>query len=212
MPSLEKIVSTRSGAGRMPLFFISANAFDVTAKISPALAGGGRRAPSPRGFLPEAEGREGESPPARGDAVIGVCGDDGSGAAGPGSRDAQSEIVGLAAGAGEHDVADLGRKGAEQLSREIEHDLLVVAPLCVLSTAACRVIACTDLRVAVPDGCDVVVGVQIAMSGGIVEPDTFAADELHRLVVEQTIRRAEQPASPRNQVLCRNGFIRGGHL
>jgi hypothetical protein len=31
---------------------------------------------------------------------------------------------------------------------------------------------------------EVVVGVQMAISGTVMEPDAFAADELHRLVVE----------------------------
>ena len=146
-----------------------------------------------------------------GDAVIGVCGDDEAGAAGAGSRDAQSEIVGLAAGAGEHDVTDLGRKRREQFFREVEHGLVQIARMGVEHGGLPRN-RLHDMRVAVPDGCDVVVGVQIAVTGGVVEPDAFAADELHRLVVEQPIRRAEQPASPRDQVLCRNGLIGGGHL
>ena len=146
-----------------------------------------------------------------GDAVIGVCGHDESGAAGAGSRDAQSEVVGLAAGAGEHDVTDLGRKGAEQFFREVEHGLMQVARMRVEHGGLPRN-RLHDLRVAVPDGCDVVVGVQIAVAGGVVEPDAFAADELDRLVVEQPVRRPEQPASPRDHVLCRNGLVGGGHL
>ena len=124
-----------------------------------------------------------------GDAVIGVCCDDEAGAAGAGSRDAQGEIVGLAAGAGEHDVTDLGRKRREQFFREVEHGLVQVARMRVEHGGLLRN-RLHDLRVAVPDGCDVVVGVQIAMTGSVMEPDAFAADELDRLVVEQPVRRA----------------------
>jgi hypothetical protein len=118
-----------------------------------------------------------------GDAMIGVCRDDESGAAGAGSRDAQSEIVGLAAGTGEHDVTDLGRKRREQFFCEVEHGLLQVARMRVEHGGLPRN-RLHDVRVAVPDRCDVVVGVQIAVSGGVMEPDAFTADELDRLVVE----------------------------
>ena len=97
-------------------------------------------------------------------------------------------------------MTDLGRKGREQFFGEVEHGLVQVARMRVEHGGLPRN-RLHDLRMAVPDGCNVVVGVQIAMSGGVVEPDAFAADELHRLVVEQPIRRAEQPASPRDQVL-----------
>ena len=96
-------------------------------------------------------------------------------------------------------MTDLGRKRAEQFFREVEHGLMQVARMRVEHGGLPRN-RLDDLRMAVPDGCNVVVGVQIAMTGGVVEPDAFAADELDRLVVEQAIRRAEQPASPRDQV------------
>jgi hypothetical protein len=121
--------------------------------------------------------------------VIGVCGDDEAGAAGAGSRHPESEVVGLAAGAGEHDVTDLRRKRREEFFREVEHGLVQVARMGVEHGGLPR--NCLhDMRMAVPNGCNVVVGVQIAMTGGIVKPDAFAADELHRLLVEQPVGRA----------------------
>ena len=142
--------------------------------------------------------RGGEFGQRAGDAVIGVCRDDEAGAAGAGSRDAQSEIVGLAAGAGEHDVTNPGRKRREQFFREVEHGFVQVARMRVEYGGLPRD-RLHDVRMAMPDG-------------GVVEPDAFAAHELHRLVVEQPIRRSEQPVSPRDQVPRRNGFIRSGHI
>jgi hypothetical protein len=141
-----------------------------------------------------------------GHAVITVPGDDDTGTAGAGSSDAQGEVVGLAAGAGEHDVADLGREGRQQLLGVIEYGLVQIARMRVEEGRLSRD-RLDDVRVAVPDGRHIIISIQIAIAGGIVEPNAFAAYELHRLLVEQPIGRPEQPVPAGDDVLDRDSSI-----
>jgi hypothetical protein len=141
-----------------------------------------------------------------GDAVIGGFRHDEAGPAGAGFRHAQREVVGFAAGAGEHDVADLGRKRCQQLFSVIEHGLVQITRVGVEYAGLLRDRS-NDMGVTVADGSHIIVGVQIAVSGGIVEPHAFAPHKLHRLLVEETIGRSEQAISARDDVLRRDNSV-----
>ncbi len=49
-----------------------------------------------------------------------------------------------------------------------------------------------DMRVAVPDVRHVVVHVEVAIAVGIKKPYTLAAHDVHGLVVEQAVSRAQE--------------------
>ena len=139
--------------------------------------------------------------------MVCVCGDDKAGAAGAGPRDAQGEVVGLAAGAGEHDVTDPGRQGGEQPFRVVEDGLVQIARVRVEDGSLSRH-RFHDMRVAVSDRCDVIITVEIAIAGRVVEPDAFASDKFYRLFVEQPVRGTEQAIATYNHVSGRTGLSR----
>ena len=131
----------------------------------------------------------------RGYAVVGVGRDDRPLAAGPEARDAQGEVDRLAAGAGEHDVAEFGRVRAEQPLGVVEDELARVPGVRVEGgrLAGDRL---GHPRVAVPDRRHVVVGVQVGLPVGVEQVHALGADDPHRVPVEQLVRRAEQARPP----------------
>ncbi len=131
----------------------------------------------------------------RGHAVVGVGGDDHALAAGVEARDAQRQVDRLAAGAGEHHVADSGRVRAEQPLGVVEDELAGVPGVRVEGgrLAGDRL---DHPRVAVPDRRHVVVGVQVGLPAGVEQVHALAADDPHRVPVEQLVGRAEQARPP----------------
>ena len=131
----------------------------------------------------------------RGHAVVGVGGDDDALAAGVEAGDAQRQVDRLAAGAGEHDVADTVRVRAEQPLGVVEDQLAGVPGVRVEG----RGLAGDRLhhpRVAVPDRWHVVVRVQVRLPVRVVQVHALAPDDPHRVGVEQLVGRAEQAGPP----------------
>lgn len=140
----------------------------------------------------------------RGDAVVRKARDDQS--LGPGVRacDAHRQVVGLAAGAGEHRMCELGRQGGEQPLGVVEHTFVQVARVGV-EHAGLAGNGLDHVRVAMADRGDVVVGVEMGPALGVVQPHAFATHRVQRRVVEQAVGRAEHARAALDQGLGRRG-------
>lgn len=147
-----------------------------------------------------------------GDAVIGELRDDETGPARMGPGDAEGEVIGLAAGAGEHDVPELCREIAQQPLGIVQDRFVQIARMGI-ELAGLVGERRHDMGVAMPDRSDVVVDVEIGAAFRIVEPDAFAADHMHRIGIEQPIGRAEQaPAPVHHRALARSERVGGGRV
>lgn len=133
--------------------------------------------------------------------MIGEIGDDHAGITAGMLGDADGEIVGLAAGAGEHGMAEMRRKRAEKSFRVVEDDFAEITRVGVERGRLPRQ-RLDDTWMAMPDRSDVVVGIEILATLGIVEPDAAATHEMDRAAVEGAIGRAEQPGTALEQRGC----------
>lgn len=134
----------------------------------------------------------------RGHAVVGKARDDQPLCAGVGARDAHRQVVGLAAGAGEHGMAQRVRHGGQQALRVIQDALVQVARVRV----ELRRLAGNGLHhlwMAMADRCHIVIRIEVALAVGVVKPDAIAAHDVQRLLVEQAVRRAEHAGAPLGQ-------------
>ncbi len=108
-------------------------------------------------------------------------------------------------------MADLGREGGEKLFGVIEHGLVQIARMGV-EQCGLPGNRLNDVRVTVADRRHIIIGVEIGIALGIVEPDAFATDELHRLLVEQPIGWSEQAIAARDDVSGRDGLVDDRHV
>ena len=127
--------------------------------------------------------------------MVGLGGDDDAAAAGVVPGHAQGQVVGFGAGAGEHGLPghpDPAAVGAEQVLGVVQDARLQVAGVGAERAQLGRD-GLGDPGMGVPDRDHVVVGVQVIVAVPVVEQHAPAADELHRLAVEQPVGRPEQP-------------------
>ena len=131
-----------------------------------------------------------------GEAVIGGCGHDHARAAGADLSHAIGDVVGLTAGAGQHQMGKLspGHR-REQPFGQLENRIVQIAGVGgeSLHLPAYRL---GYRRMAMSERGDVVVDVEVAAPFRIDQPHTFAAHNVQGMFVHQPIGRAEQGVSP----------------
>jgi hypothetical protein len=103
---------------------------------------------------------------------------------------AHGEVVGFGSGAGEHDMAQFGREGGEELLGVIEDGFLDVTGVGVQGLHL-FVDSCNDLRVGVADRRDVVVNVEVLISLPVKERHSLATDDFDRGVVKEPVTGSE---------------------
>ena len=133
-----------------------------------------------------------------GDAVIGRLGDDDARASRVIARDPKREIRSLAAGAGEHDVGQLGGKCRDQFLRVSQDQLVEIAGVRIERRRLLRD-SRHHVRMTVPDRRHVVVDVEITVALRVEHPHALCADEMQRLLIKQLVRRAEDTLPAREQ-------------
>ncbi len=121
--------------------------------------------------------------------MIGVVGNDDPRATGGRAGDAEGEVVRLGPGAGEHHVAEVGREEGEKTLGIGEDAVVQVAGVGGKGGGLLRQ-GFHHPGVAMADGGDVVVAVEVGVAVWVVEVDALAADQMHRRLVEQAIGRA----------------------
>ena len=127
--------------------------------------------------------------------VIGRIGDHDARVPGYRACDAKRQFVGLAAGATEHDVVELGGKFPGQPFGKFEHVPVQVTRMriqCSKLLGDRR----NHLRMTMPDVWHVVIQVQVLLAVRIIKPDARAAHDVHGVIVEQAVGRAKQVAAP----------------
>jgi hypothetical protein len=136
-----------------------------------------------------------------GDAVVGRVGHDHPGAARAHLGDAVGQVVGLAAGAGQHQVGQVGAGHAgEQAFGQREDGVVQVArvgrqrPHLAADRLGHRGMTMAERG-------DVVVDVEVAAAFGVDQPDAVAAHDVQRVFVHQPVGRAEQRIAPRDHGL-----------
>ncbi len=117
-------------------------------------------------------------------AVVGGLGDDESFAAGCDFGDSQRQIVGLAAGAGEDDLADR-RRESRQKPVGIGVDAVVQVARVDVELGGLSTDRLDHTRMAMSDRRDVVVDVEVAAPLGVEHPDAFGPDHPDRLFIEK---------------------------
>ena len=122
--------------------------------------------------------------------MVGETRDDKPGAAGELPGHPHRQVVRLAAGAGVHHLAELTGKRREQHLGIIQYAGVQIAGVRVELTRLARDrlhhpgMTMTDRR-------HVVIRVEVGGTFGVVEPNPFAANEMHGVLVEESIRGAE---------------------
>ena len=148
----------------------------------------------------------------KGDAVIGVVGDDDPAAAGRGAGDAEREVVRLRPGAGEHDVAEVGGEMREETLGIGQDRLVQVAGV----GGERRGLLCHRLNhagVAMADGGDVVVAVEVGGPVGGVEVDALPTGEVDRGFVEEPVGGAERLGAAAGEgFVCRRELACAGGI
>ena len=100
------------------------------------------------------------------------------------------QVVGLAAGADEHADVQRTRQRGEQALGQLEDRLVEISGVRVDSRGL-RANGFDDVRVRVADVGHVVVGIQVASAGGVVDPGALAAHEMQGTIVELLIDGAQ---------------------
>ncbi|MNP02565.1 hypothetical protein D3C76_944220 [compost metagenome] len=131
-----------------------------------------------------------------GEAVIGRLGHDHARAAGAHLGDTVGDVVRLAAGAGQHQMRELGLgHGGEQALGQFEDGVVQIA-----SVGRQRPHLPTDglghRRMAMPERGHVVVHVEVTAPLWIDQPHALATHDMQRVLVHQPIGRAEQGVAP----------------
>ena len=136
-------------------------------------------------------------------AVIRALGDHHAVMAGDDPGDLHRQVVGLGAGAHEVALRQLAGQARTEAFGQLDHVMVQVAGVGVDEPRlpAQRV---DDPRVGVADRGHVVVAVEVAPTVGIVDPHALAADEMHRLVVEQLVAGCEPGGPPADQIGVRH--------
>ena len=136
-----------------------------------------------------------------GDAVVGRVGDDHARAARAHLGDAIGQVVGLAAGAGQHQVGQVSAGHAgEQALGQLEDGVVEVSRVGRkrLHLAADRL---GHRGVAVTERGDVVVDVEVAAAFRVHQPHAVTAHDVQRVFVHQPVGRAEQRIAPLDHCL-----------
>ncbi len=124
-----------------------------------------------------------------GQPVVGAGGHDRAVPPGGRAGDPPGEVVGLAAGVHDHDGVQLRRQGGLEPLGELDDRFVQIAAVGRQQPLLLRH-SLHNPWVAVPDHGHVVVAVEVPPVVGVEQPDTLAADQVHRAGVEQ--RRAGQ--------------------
>ena len=124
-------------------------------------------------------------------AMISRFGHDDTLTTGAAFRDAHGKIIGFGPGAGEHQVPDFCGHGRQKTLGINEHVIVQIAGVCGQRRhlAADR---SDHSRVAMPDGGNVVVGVQIGVAIGIIKPRPLTAHKMNGTLIKQAVGRTKQ--------------------
>ncbi len=127
-------------------------------------------------------------------AVVGGVGDNEPISSGRHLADPHGKIIRLTAGTRERDGGQLLRHRREQALGELNGTIRNVTSMCIEYRGLFDEPR-NDLGMAMTDDRHIVVGVEVTPSIGVVQPDTFAANDMNRFLVEQSVRRRENPSS-----------------
>ena len=128
-------------------------------------------------------------------AMVGTVSRNDAGSAGGGVRHAQCDIIGLAAGTCHDGGRQAAMKSRRQALNVIENALVQITGVCVeggrllMDRVDHPWVAVTDMR-------HIVVAVEVPFALGIVKPDIFPANNVHRIVIEQRCVLAEETIAP----------------
>ncbi|CAH0287427.1 hypothetical protein SRABI106_03429 [Rahnella aquatilis] len=123
--------------------------------------------------------------------MITEFGDDNAGAAGKIFGDTQRQIVRFAARAGEHYLAQLSGHGAHQFFGEVQDIFMQITGVRVQRGCLTHQ-RFQHMRMAMANGRHVVVDVEITAAISVIHPHAFAAHQMHWILVEQLVSRAQQ--------------------
>jgi hypothetical protein len=136
--------------------------------------------------------------------VIGISGNDHAFVAPRTSRNAKRQIVGFTPRAGKHHAVELVWESIDQPLGIIDKLWLEIARVGAYSARLLRR-GRVYFRVAMAETRHVIVEVEIGPPVGIVQPHTFAANEVHGPAVLEPIRSAQNFVTTSNQL----GFAPG---
>ena len=119
-------------------------------------------------------------------------------------RQPQGQVIGLAAGAGEHEAVQAGVVRGQQTLGVVQQSLVQIAGVGV---ELCRLLlqGLHHVRVAVTQRDHVVIRIQVALAFSVPHPHALAAHQFHRVLVKQPVGRAQQRLAPADQGLATLG-------
>ncbi len=158
--------------------------------------GDGAHIPSQRHVRAE-RGRHGGNRVA--DAMVSIGRDDEAGTASMVAGDAQGEVIGFAARAGQHQAIGFGREMTQQLLG-IGDDAFIEITRVYIEAGGLVGNRRDDTRVAMADAWHIVVGVEIGVAIRVIEADAVRPFEMDRFLIEHAIRLAENTLAALHQI------------